>query len=133
MTGRVDIGRVDFTSVRLTDDFWAPLVRTSALRTIPVCLDRCEETGRIANFEKAARRRPGGFEGIYYNDSDVYKVLEGVAYSLSHQRSPALEARADSVMDAIEAAQWPDGYLNTYHTLTDRSKRWTDMGMHEDY
>ncbi len=133
MAGRSEIGRVDFTSVSLTDDFWAPLVRTSARATLPVCLDRCEETGRIANFQKAARLRPGAFEGIYYNDSDVYKVIEGAAYNLHHARTPGLEARTDAIIDAIAAAQWPDGYLNSYYTLTDPSKRWTDMGMHEDY
>jgi hypothetical protein len=133
MAGSREIGRVDFTSVRLSDAFWLPMVRTSARSTLPVCLDRCEETGRIANFQKAARLRPGAFEGIYYNDSDVYKVIEGVAYNLHHDRAPALEARTDAIIDAISAAQWPDGYLNTYYTLTDPSKRWTDMGMHEDY
>jgi DUF1680 family protein len=133
MSGQGRIGRVDFTSVRLTDGFWAPMVRTSARATIPACLARCGETGRIANFEKAAKLRPGAFEGIYYNDSDVAKVLEGVAYHLHHERDTVLEARADAIIDAIAAAQWSDGYLNTYYTLTGPSARWTDMGMHEDY
>ncbi len=133
MSEQGGIGRVDFTSVRLTDGFWAPMVRTSARTTVPACLARCEETGRIANFEKAAKRRPGAFEGIYYNDSDVAKVLEGVAYHLHHERDTALESRADAIIDAIAAAQWSDGYLNTYYTLTGPAARWTDMGMHEDY
>ena len=133
MTVPKGIERVDFTSLRLTDSFWAPMIRTSARATIPVCLQRCSETGRISNFEKAAKTRTGAFEGIYYNDSDVYKVLEGIAYHLHHDRAPDLEARADAIIDSIAASQWSDGYLNSYYTLTDPSARWTDMGMHEDY
>jgi uncharacterized protein len=124
---------VEFTRVRFEDRFWVPLMGASARTTIPLCLDRCEETGRISNFAKAARRQEGAFEGIYYNDSDVYKVLEGVAYTLHHRRDPGLEARADAVIDSIAAAQWTDGYLNTYYSLKDPAARWTDMGMHEDY
>jgi DUF1680 family protein len=124
---------VGFESVRFEDRFWVPLLRSSAEVTVPLCLDRCEETGRISNFARAAKREQGEFQGIYYNDSDVYKVLEGAAYTLHHHDDPILRTRVDTIIDTIGAAQWPDGYLDTYYTLADAAARWTDMGMHEDY
>lgn len=124
---------VPFTNVVIEDDFWTLQMKSNKEVTIEACLDRCEETGRIANFVKAAGFMDGEFEGIYYNDSDVYKVIEGVAYSLMLHPDPKLEARSDKVIDFIVAAQLEDGYLNTYHTLTDLNKRWTDMNHHEAY
>jgi hypothetical protein len=76
----------------------------------------------------------GKFEGIYFNDSDVYKVLEGAAYSLADRRDPAMEKTVDEVIAKIASAQQPDGYLNTYYTLAEPGKRWTNLStMHELY
>ena len=124
---------VPFHQVRLDSAFWSPRVDTIRRETTRYCLKRCEETGRIANFRRAGGMEEGGFEGIYYNDSDVYKVLEGVAYALMGGEDAALEAAADTVIDAICAAQREDGYLFTYYTLTGLENRWTDMGYHEAY
>ncbi len=69
-----------------------------------------------------------------YNDSDVYKVLEGVAYTLADRRDPELEKRADAIIDLIAAAQLPDGYLDTYYTLVEPQNRWKNVQFgHELY
>ncbi|MGB8190343.1 MAG: beta-L-arabinofuranosidase domain-containing protein, partial [Chitinophagaceae bacterium] len=91
------------------------------------------KTPRIRNFEKVANKKGEKHEGIYYDDSDVYKALEAIAYSLKNRPNEALEKKADEWVDKIVAAQLPDGYINTYYTLTDLSQRWTDMEKHEDY
>lgn len=75
----------------------------------------------------------GDFEGIYYNDSDVYKVLEGIAYSLMTHPDDALQREADRIVDLISAAQQPDGYLMTYYTIKEKGARWTNMERHEMY
>ena len=125
---------VPFTAVHVEDEFWAPRIRTNRERSIPHNLKWCEETGRISNFAKAAGLMEGKFEGIYFNDSDVYKVLEGASYALAQQPDPQLEKEVDRIIGLIAAAQRPDGYLNTYYTLTGLDKRWTNLPvMHELY
>ena len=124
---------VNFSEVTITDAFWKPRMETVATSTLDACVNYTQDkTGRIRNFEKAAKRS-GKHEGIYYDDSDVYKALEAIAYSLRNHPDPELEKIADEWINKIAAAQLPDGYLNTYYTLTDISKRWTDMEKHEDY
>ncbi len=128
------LSAVPFTEVKLNDAFWAPRIRTNREKSLPHNFKWCEETGRISNFAKAAGLIPGKFEGIYFNDSDVYKVLEGASYALADQRDPALEAKVDEVIAKIAAAQQPDGYLNTYFTLVEPDKKWTDFAVkHELY
>ncbi len=126
---------VPFTRVRVADAFFAPRIETNRARTLPHCLDTCERTGRLANFRRAAGREEGPFQGIYFNDSDVYKAIEGAAYALASRPDGALEARIDAIIDDIAAAQRPDGYLNTYYTLAEPAeKRFTDLAhMHELY
>src|SRR5688572_9433969 len=68
---------VPFTEVKFRDEFWAPRLETNRTVTIPHDFDMCEKTGRIANFARAAGREKGDFQGIFYDDSDVYKVIEG--------------------------------------------------------
>jgi DUF1680 family protein len=78
----------------------------------------------------------GKFEGIYFNDSDLYKVIEGAAYSLKSHPDPELEKYVDGVIDKIAAAQWEDGYLYTFYSVPRRQpeKRWSDIrGKHELY
>ena len=73
---------VPFNRVHVDDGFWTPRLETSRKVTIPYAFSMCEETGRIRNFEKAAGLMKGEFEGTHFDDSDVYKVMEGAAYSL---------------------------------------------------
>jgi hypothetical protein len=126
-------GNVPFTKVEIHEGFWRQRLESVQSVTLPACLEQCETTGRVANFEKAGGRKEGEFEGIYFNDSDVYKVLEGAAYSLMLKRDPALEAEIDRIVDAIASAQEPDGYLCTYFTLKAPESKWTDMEKHEMY
>ena len=86
----------------------------------------------MRNFENAAKGE-GEHSGIFFDDSDVYKALEGMAYSLMNNPDPALEKKADEWIDKFAAAQQPDGYINTYYTLTGLDKRWTNMDKHEMY
>ncbi|HRH50183.1 MAG TPA: glycoside hydrolase family 127 protein [Panacibacter sp.] len=125
---------VSFSKVQIDDHFWKPRIEKVALVTIPVCIDQTAvKTPRLRNFEKVARHKGEKHEGIFYDDSDVYKALEAIAYALNDHPDAALEKKADEWIDIIAAAQLPDGYLNTYFTLGDLSQRWTDMSMHEDY
>jgi len=118
---------VPFTAVKLADSLWAPRIETNRRYTVPHNIETCEKTGRISNYSKAAGKEKGKFEGIYFNDSDVYKMLEGVSYTLATRRDPELEAKLDEIIAEIAAAQQPDGYLNTYYTLAEPGKRWTDL------
>ncbi len=108
---------VAFTDVKLSDSFWAPRIDTNRQVTIPVCFRRCEETGRIKNFERAAGDLDSDFEGLRYNDSDVFKVMEGAAYSLALQPDPELEGYLDELIAKVAAAQEDDGYIFTARTV----------------
>ncbi|MDR1958375.1 MAG: glycoside hydrolase family 127 protein, partial [Planctomycetaceae bacterium] len=124
---------VPFTDVQFDDSFWLPRLKTNREISIPHNYQWCEETGRISNFAKAAKLLNGDFKGIYFNDSDVYKLLEGTAYSLADHPDPVLEKQADDVIAWIAAAQQPDGYLNSYFSLREQDKKWTQVGKHELY
>ena len=95
---------------------WATRVAVNAERTVPYCLSRCEDTGRLRNFDAAAAGDRSLFEGLHFNDSDVFKTLEGVATVLAQTRDPDLERQADELIARIAAAQEPDGYLYTIRT-----------------
>lgn len=91
-----------------------------------------EKSHVIQNFINAAAALKGkdvgdGFYGMVFQDSDAAKWLEAVAYSLSVLPDKELEETADKVIDLIEAAQDENGYLNTYFTIKDREKRWTNL------
>lgn len=126
---------LSFSQVKINDTFWRPAQEVVATSTIPACIYQTEvKTPRIKNFEKVATDKNAKHEGIFYDDSDVFKALEAIAYSLKNKPDAQLERKADEWIDKIAAAQLPDGYLNTYYTLGGRlGERWTDMSMHEDY
>jgi DUF1680 family protein len=116
-----------FSSVHITDSFWSPRIRTNRTATIEANLRQCEITGRIKNFAVAGKLEPGKHQGLLYDDSDLYKVLEGIAYTLADHRDADLEKRTDAIIDKIAAAQQPDGYLNTYYTLVKPEERWKNI------
>ena len=132
---------VNFSQVTITDYFWKPTMDKVATTTLQACIYQTEvKTPRIRNFEKVVRNKnlPTGqagekHEGIFYDDSDVYKALEAIAYSLKNHPDAALEKKADEWIDKVAAAQLPDGYIGTYYSLGRLPERWTDMSMHEDY
>ena len=108
---------VTFTDVRFTDAFWLPRLEINRTVTLPYDFEKCEETGRVANFLKAAGKMEGPHEGLFFNDSDVFKVLEGAAYSLHLHPDPELGAYLDDLITNIAAAQEEDGYLYTARTI----------------
>jgi len=120
---------VPFTSVKLTDNFWAPRIKRNASVTIPIAFGYCETTGRVKNFEIAAGRDTGKFQTIYpFDDSDVYKIIEGASYSLQTFPDPKLEAYLDTIINKIGLAQEPDGYLYTNRTIAEKHN---GRGLHE--
>jgi uncharacterized protein len=128
------LAEVPFTKVQFHDGFWTPRLETNRAVSLPHNFEWCAKTGRISNFAKAGKLVSGKFEGIFFNDSDVYKVLEGASYSLAAHPDPALEKTVDDVIAKIASAQQPDGYLNTFFTLAEPGRRWTNLrDKHELY
>ncbi|MGQ9578936.1 MAG: glycoside hydrolase family 127 protein [Candidatus Aminicenantales bacterium] len=134
---------VHFNSVQLLDNFWAKRLEINQKITVPHAIKQSEETGRIENFEIAAKLKTGKFRTQYpFDDSDVYKTLEAVSYVLMRQRDPDLEKKADEIIAKIAAAQEPDGYLYTARTIDPKNppvkwvgpQRWSNLSMsHELY
>ncbi|HLO13114.1 MAG TPA: beta-L-arabinofuranosidase domain-containing protein [Pseudoneobacillus sp.] len=136
---------IPFTDVKIDSLFWNPVLETHHKVTVHTVVERCFETNRVENFIKSGKYLKIGmdqplpkelaFEGRFYDDSDVYKAIEGAAYSLMQYPDDALEAKIDIIIDAIEGAQWADGYLNTFYTIDTEKKgqRWMDMDRHEMY
>jgi DUF1680 family protein len=115
------IAPVPFTSVRLTDTFWARRLEINRTVTIPFGFAKSEQEGRMRNFERAAHLRGGAYEGqMPFDDTDVYKLIEGASYSLQSQPDPQLDKFLDGLIAKIAAAQEPDGYLTTYKTIDPR-------------
>lgn len=111
------IQAVPFTKVKLTDSFWLPRLKTNTDVTIPASFARCESTNRVKNFEMAAARQ-GKFATVYpFDDTDIYKTIEGASYSLSVYPDAKLEAYVDELIKKVGAAQEPDGYLYTARTI----------------
>lgn len=117
---------VAFTEVKMTDQFWRGRMETNRAVTIRHVFDKIEETGRIDNFAIAGGLKEGEQQGIYpFDDSDVFKTIEGASYALMVNSDPELEAYLDSVITIIGAAQEEDGYLYTVRTnKADRLRRW---------
>ncbi len=112
-----------FTAIKVADQFWSPRMQTNRDVTVWYDFSKCEETGRIDNFAVAGGLKQGGFKGIYFNDSDVVKVIEGAAYTLAIQPNPKLDAYLDKLIAKIAAAQEDDGYLYTARTIADAKYR----------
>lgn len=126
------IDPVPFTSVKVTDTFWGQRLQASREVTIPLAFSKCEETGRYENFIKAAHPSDE-YEvgGLSFDDTDVYKTIEGASFSLQTYPDKKLEKYIDSVLVIVAAAQEPDGYLFTSRTMNPKkphewagSKRW---------
>src|SRR5574344_1002955 len=124
---------VPFTSVKVTDHFWGQRWDASRKGTIPLASSKCEETGRYKNFEKAAHPSDTiKVGGLSFDDTDVYKTIEGASYSLQTYPNPVLQQYIDSVLDIVAKAQEPDGYLYTSRTMNPKhphewagDKRWS--------
>jgi len=108
---------LSFTSVKLEDSFWLPRIETNRTVTIPASFARCENTGRVKNFEMAAEKK-GKFCTVYpFDDTDIYKTIEGASYSMAIHSDTKLDAYVDSLIYKVKLAQEPDGYLYTARTI----------------
>jgi DUF1680 family protein len=114
---------VPFNKVTISDQFWLPRIDTNRTVTIPSSFKKCEVTGRVENFVLAAKKlEDPNFKGKFqtkfpFDDTDLYKIIEGAAYSLSVHPDPQLEKYVDSLITIIGKAQEPDGYLYTARTI----------------
>lgn len=115
------IDPVPFTSVKITDNFWGQRLEASREVTIPLAFSKCEETGRYENFVRAANPCDTfKVEGFSFDDTDVYKTIEGASYLMQTYPDPHLDHYIDSVLAIVAAAQEPDGYLYTSRTQNPR-------------
>jgi DUF1680 family protein len=131
--------------VKLTDSFWLPKIRTVQNTTIAYGFDKCQKEGRLENFLIAGGKKQGKVRGkMPFDDSDVYKIIEGASYSLMNEPNKELDAYLDSVIAVIKDGQEPDGYITTWFTINPNKppaswvqktgKRWTgESGSHELY
>jgi len=127
-TGITDypIRPTEFPRVHITGGFWKARVDTASKITIPYSFAKCEETGRIDNFIFAGGQKDGRFRGSFgFDDSDVYKIIEGASYSLMNKPDPAMKSYLDTLVGYIRAAQEDDGYLYTAWTL--KANPYADM------
>ena len=126
------INPVPFTSVKVTGSFWSQRLKASREVTIPLAFSKCEETGRYTNFINAANPSDTiHVGGLSFDDTDVYKTIEGASYILQTYPDKKLENYIDSILAIVAAAQEPDGYLYTSRTMNPAhphewagSKRW---------
>jgi DUF1680 family protein len=133
---------VPFDQVTINDDFWLPRIEVNRTVTIPGSFKKCAETGRIENFVLAAKKEGKLLTAYPFDDTDVYKIIEGASYSLTVHPDPALDKYVDSLITIIAAAQEPDGYLYTARTIDPQhphewagKERWINEanGSHELY
>ncbi|HEX8020545.1 glycoside hydrolase family 127 protein, partial [Mucilaginibacter sp.] len=108
---------VSFTDVKLTDKFWTSRIETNRTVTIPASFARCENTGRVKNFEMAAARSGKFCTKFPFDDTDIYKTIEGAAYSMAVHPDAKLDAYVDSLITIVGKAQESDGYLYTARTI----------------
>ena len=135
------IRAVPLTAVTIDDGFWAPKLEVNRTVTIPHILEENDDTGRVANFEKAARKKSGLYEGRRFNDTDVYKIIEAASYSLALVPDPRLSTRLDELIQLIAESQEKDGYLFPARTIDPQHpapgvgpERWIyENGSHELY
>lgn len=126
---------VPASAVRVEDTFWSARQKAGREGTLRQNIEQCEKTGRISNLEIAAGLKKGEYQGYFFNDSDVFKAIEGACDILEQTKDKGLEAKIDSWINIIAAAQRPDGYLNSYYTVKEGlDKRFSNLrDMHEMY
>ncbi len=112
------IAAIPVRNVELTDSFWLPMIRTIQKTTIQYAFDKCYQEGRMDNFLIAGGKMEGKTKGkMPFDDTDLYKIIEGASYSLISNPDSTLEAYLDSIIGIIKTGQEPDGYLTTWFTI----------------
>ncbi len=125
---------VSISSVKFTDGLLAERVKVVREVTIPTQYELLEQTQRINNFRRASGKIQGDYFGFFFNDTDVYKWIEAVSFSLMWERDKKLEKLLDDVIEEIKLAQDEDGYLDTYFTFEKKKDRWSNLkDLHELY
>ncbi|MGD9930700.1 MAG: glycoside hydrolase family 127 protein [Mangrovibacterium sp.] len=116
---------VPFNEVHLGDQFWSSKIETNRTATIPASFAKCEEMGRMDNFLIAGGKMEGPVKGeMPFDDTDVYKIIEGASYSMTTTPDPKLDQYVDSIIEIIKIGQEEDGYLTTYKTIDTTFVRW---------
>lgn len=112
------ISQIDIKSVVLTDSFWLPKVKLIQDTTIKHAFEKCYEEGRMENFLVAGKAKEGKTRGkMPFDDTDLYKIIEGASYSLISMPNPKLDIYLDSIISIIKVGQEPDGYITTWFTI----------------
>ncbi|WP_222912831.1 beta-L-arabinofuranosidase domain-containing protein [Natrinema sp. SYSU A 869] len=125
---------VTLADVEVDDEFWSPRRERNRKVTIEYQYEQLEESGTLENFRRVAAGESGGFQGMWFQDSDAYKWIEAASYVLAQRDDPELEENVDAVISLIADAQGADGYVNTYFSLVEPENRWTNLHMmHELY
>ncbi|MBN1900437.1 glycoside hydrolase family 127 protein [Candidatus Sumerlaeota bacterium] len=129
-----NLSPVPFTDVEIKGSLLSFYLKIAEKGVLPANIEHCEKTGRLSNFDKASGKIKGKFEGTFFNDSDVHKVIEGASYIYALTKNPQLGEKLDKMVESIIAAQQSNGYLNTYFTLEKPDEKWTNLrDMHELY
>ena len=118
---------ISYRQVKIEDRFWARRQEINRKGSVPHSLDELVKTGDLANFKLAAEGALSGRKGFVFQDSDAFKVIEGVADTLATHPDAALDAKLDEIIAVIAKAQMPDGYLNTYYQITEPGRRFTNL------
>jgi hypothetical protein len=137
---------VNIKNVKLTDEFWLPIIKKVQEKTIEYAIQKCEEEGRMVNFLIAGKQKEGTVKGLMpFDDTDVYKIIEGASNTLISEPNTKLEKLLDSLIGIIKIGQEKDGYLTTWRTINPakppanwvpviEGKRWESLQMsHELY
>ena len=112
------ISAVTIRDVKINDNFWLPKIKLVQDVTIRYAFDKCDKEGRMQNFLVAGGKKKGTYEGkMPFDDTDLYKIIEGASYSLISNPNPELDAYIDSIIAIIKIGQEPDGYLTTWFTI----------------
>jgi DUF1680 family protein len=116
------ISAVSIKNVIINDNFWLPKIKVVQDITIRYAFDKCSKEGRMDNFLVAGGKEQGSYQGkMPFDDTDLYKIIEGASYSLISRPNPDLDANLDSIIAIIKVGQEPDGYITTWFTI-DRQK-----------
>ncbi|KAF2336022.1 glycoside hydrolase family 127 protein [Flavobacterium ginsenosidimutans] len=141
-----EIEPVNIQNVKLTDSFWLPIIKRVQEVTIEYAIKKCDEEGRFENFLIAGKQKTGTVRGeMPFDDTDVYKIIEGASNTLISAPNPKLERVLDSLIAIVKIGQEEDGYLTTWRTINPakppatwvpviEGKRWESLQIsHECY
>ena len=132
--GFLKLEPVPFTDVVIRDRFWQPRQETNRKASVQHCLKMLEDAGNFLVFNLAKEGKREGYKGLLFTDSDMYKVMEGIAYTLATHPDPELDKKMDEIIALIASVQEPDGYIDTWFQVTRPQDKWKNLrDWHELY